>query len=333
MTFPKLSVVMPAHNAERYIRLALQSLLDQTETQFEIVVIDDGSHDKTAQIVREFADESWPKVRLIQQENAGVSAARNVGIKVAIAPLVGFLDADDIWGRTKVARHLDLMETRPDIDLGFSSFGFIDTNGDPLIDQSILKEGRYSHNDLIPRNFIHTSTVIARREALLAVDGFDETLETYEDFDLWLRIAELREANLYALEDKLAYYRRHDTQTTAQWAKMHEGWKRVAKRLERDHPAAWHQLKKVAWGNQYEYAASLAYNADDIPQMRSLMWKAWKAAGIGLFKDQNSIIMLGIAVASRLPLPVQRFIGRTFNQVRLIKRRIEGHHVAQSGKG
>ena len=333
MTQPKLSVVMPAFNAQHYIRLALQSLRDQTETAFEIIVIDDGSQDQTAQIVQEFADESWPQVRLIQQENAGVSAARNVGIKAAAAPLIGFLDADDLWAPTKVSRHLNLMEAHPDIDLGFSSFGFIDGNGDPLIDQSILEQGRYSHDDLMPRNFIHTSTVIARREALQQVGGFDETLVTFEDFDLWLRIAELREANMYALSDVLADYRRHGAQTTGQWLRMHEGWKRVAERVERDHPVAWQRVKKLAWGHQYEYAASLAYNADDIPQMRALMWKAWKVAGVRLFKNQNSAIMLGVAVASFLPRPLQVFIGRTFTQIRLIKRRLLGRGTTKSHKG
>lgn len=316
----KLSVIIPAYNAEKFITLALQSLMNQTETDFEVIVIDDGSKDGTAQIAESFANSSGPNVQVIRQKNAGVSAARNVGMRAAKTPLIGFLDADDVWHQTKVSRHLQAMETHPDVDLTFSSFGYIDDAGNALIDQSILTEGHYEHDDLLPRNFIHTSTVIARRDALLAVGGFDEALKTYEDFDLWLRVAERRPSNLYAIHDRLADYRRHETQTTGQWRKMNEGWTQVTQRLARDHPVAWSKVASRAHSQHYEYCASLAYNAGDVRQTRALMMRAWQADHFGLLTQKNSTIMLGIALASYLPRPIQIAIGWTFTKTRLAKR-------------
>ncbi|MFK7751109.1 MAG: hypothetical protein AB8B51_01035, partial [Sedimentitalea sp.] len=151
---------------------------------------------------------------------------------------------------------------------------------------------------------------------------FDESLVTYEDFDLWLRIAGQRDHNLYAIGDTLAQYRRHTTQTTGQWHKMHEGWTRVADRLARDHPKAWGKVAKSAWAHQYEYVASLAYNAGDIAQMRVFMKKAWQVGGLELFKRQNAAIMVGVAVASYLPRPLQIVIGWAFTHMRVLTRKV-----------
>ena len=233
---PCLSVVMPAYNAAAHIDAALQSLAQQTRTDFEVIVIDDGSTDDTPARVQAFArglPAKGPAVRLIQKDNAGVSAARNDGIRVATAPLIGFLDADDRWAQDKVARHVTLMDTRPEVELSFSGFRFVNDAGAYLEEHFIPQEGVHPHSTLMRRNIIHTSTVIVSRRVLDQVGFFDTSLATYEDFDLWLRISARAPDNVYAIARDLTDYRRHDTQTTSNWQKMHAGWQTVAARQAR----------------------------------------------------------------------------------------------------
>lgn len=110
-----VSVVIPAHNSERYIVPALDSILAQRHRPIEIVVVDDGSTDSTAQIVRRYGSE----VRLIQQEQHGHPAARNAGIRIASGAFLGFLDHDDLWSADKLELQMAAFESNPDLDLVF----------------------------------------------------------------------------------------------------------------------------------------------------------------------------------------------------------------------
>ena len=129
---PCLSVVIPAYNAATHIEAALQSLAKQSRSDFEVLVIDDGSTDDTAARVRAFAEglpPGGPWLRLIQKANGGVSAARNDALAAARAPLIGFLDADDRWSPDKVAAHVALMTNRTELELTFSGFRFVNESG------------------------------------------------------------------------------------------------------------------------------------------------------------------------------------------------------------
>lgn len=187
---PTVSAVIPAYNAADTIERALDSVYAQTYPNItEVIVVDDGSTDATAQIVRR----DFPDVKLIQQENAGVSAARNRGIEAAQGEYIAFLDADDEWLPRKVERQTSVLESDPTIDY----CGCLLELGTPKRGRLRPYPERPSH--IISLQFLPflrkkkeyppiTCSPIARAQSIRAVGGFDETLVAFVDYDLWLRV-------------------------------------------------------------------------------------------------------------------------------------------------
>ncbi|GMG81769.1 hypothetical protein LNKW23_09820 [Paralimibaculum aggregatum] len=330
MPAPALSVVMPAWNAAAHVGEALESLIAQGRQDLEALVIDDGSTDATAEIVAAEiprAAAAGLALRLLRQANAGPSAARNRGIAEARGPLVGFLDADDRWHPAKAARHIALMRARPEIDLSYSGFRDIDAAGRDLLQGYLPRREILEHGALLEGNVMHTSTIVARTEVLRRLGGFDTGLRTYEDFDLWLRIAALRPGNIAAVRERLVDYRRHPAQTTRSWERMHEGWRMVVAREARTHPEAWARVRRLAWGNQLEYCASMAYNAGDMAAMRRLIRRAWAEGGPRLATRKYPLLMTAVALASHLPRPVQRALSRAHRALRGWAQRREARQI------
>jgi glycosyltransferase involved in cell wall biosynthesis len=189
-----VSVVIPVFNRPVAVRRAVQSVLAQTFHNFEIVVVDDGSTDETAESVSSFQD---PRIKLIRHGGKrGGSAARNTGIRSSSAPYIAFLDSDDEWLPAKLQRQLELFE-RSDEKLALVYTGT----------QRIFDDGRIRgiiarrHSDLELRLLTHnvvgeTSVGMVRRSALDAIGVFDETLPALQDLDLWLRLCEQFEAGV-----------------------------------------------------------------------------------------------------------------------------------------
>ena len=186
---PEVSVIIPAYNSAAYINVALDSVLAQTFDRFEIIVINDGSPD-TADLEREMERYSR-SVRYITQENRGAAAARNAGIRIARGELVAFLDADDSYLPTFLARQVELLRS--------SGADLVHTDahlfGDPrLIGQTFMGVQRAS-GEATPERLLSietsvlTSAVVARKAALLDVNCFDESLRRGQDFDLWFRLS------------------------------------------------------------------------------------------------------------------------------------------------
>ena len=187
----EVSVIIPAYNAAAHIGEALSSVFTQTFTNFEVIVVDDGSTDGTSAVV-----EAWgERVTLIRQENAGPGKARNVGLAATRAPLVAFLDADDVWLPGKLAAQVAYFRTYPETGLLHTA---IVTSGDERARAPRLADpqapmapprGMFCeifHTDLD----VNTLTVMIRRDVLREAGTFDERREIHvEDWDLWLRIA------------------------------------------------------------------------------------------------------------------------------------------------
>ena len=320
---PILSVVIPLYNGAAFIEATLRSLAEQTRRDFEVIVVDDGSTDGGGAAVTAFAEglgADGPAVVLIRQDNAGVSATRNRGMAAASADLIGFLDADDLWAPDKVACHVALLAARPDIDLSFSGFDYIDTAGRNLFEGVTPREGVLPFEQLMIKNYIHNSTVVARRSALAACGGFDVSLSNYEDYDLWLKVAALRPANVYAFRRSLAFYRRHGAQATRDWRKMREGWGRVSARLAAEHREAWAKVEPRSWVCHAEYCASLAYNAGEIAEMRRLMAELWERAGLRVLRQKDALVMTGVWLVTYLPRPLQIVVGRAVYLLRKLVR-------------
>lgn len=205
-TMPLVSVVIPAYNAAAHIAEALQSLRAQSCREMEVIVVDDGSVDDTHGIVTR----GFPEVRCIRQSNGGASSARNRGVQDARGEWIAFLDADDAWHPDKLRAQLALMRRHPGVRL-CRTWG----SETPLSEGDTLRSGAdgLPEHELLPslastllNPYFTTSTVMVRRDAFLAVGGFDTSLKIAEDIDLYLRL--LRDAPEVLLLKAVAVFKR-----------------------------------------------------------------------------------------------------------------------------
>ena len=192
-----VSVIIPAYNAEQFIEQTIQSVLGQTHPCLEIIVVDDGSTDRTQEVLKKFDG----KVHCLLQQNKGPSAARNAGIQAAQGDFICFLDADDLWSPEKLEVQLAFMEANPDIALVCSDYE--EFNEEAIVLSSFLAEKHHmfptcpivagpldnAFEKLVFENFVGTPTVMLRKSCLEKAGVFDEEIRSVEDRDLWLRIS------------------------------------------------------------------------------------------------------------------------------------------------
>lgn len=187
MTVPGVSVVIATYNYGRYLAGALDSVLGQTVGDFEVVVVDDGSTDDTAEVVRPYLRDG--RIRYHRTAHVGAWAARNQGVRLARAPLLAFLDSDDLWLPYKLERQLALFEADPDLGVVCSYRRLMDEDGWELeYEQPPCCRGWVLPHILF-RNYICFSSSIVRREVFDRIGLFDERLAVAGDYDLWLRTA------------------------------------------------------------------------------------------------------------------------------------------------
>lgn len=215
---PTVSVIIPSYNCELYIAETLESILDQTFRGIEIIVVDDGSTDKTRQIVASYG----APVRIITQSNAGVCAARNRGIREAAGQYICLMDHDDYWFPEKLALQLEQMHRHPEVGLVYSTFAWWnpDENGvfpapanyrDETPGTAVDEEfSGWIYHLLLLDCWVLTSSALIRAEVFDKCGAFDESLPYSEDWDLWLRIA--REYPFIKLKKPLTLYRQHPRQ-------------------------------------------------------------------------------------------------------------------------
>ena len=179
-----ISVVIPVYNRQEYIGFALESVLKQTRPADEIIVVDDGSTDCTAEVVASYGD----AVRYFYQPNSGVSAARNTGIKHAARSWLAFLDSDDRWHPEKLETLMHLAKDQPDLRIFHSNELWI-RNGRRVNQKKVhRKSGGMIYERCLPRCVISPSAVMIHREIFRQYGLFDEHLPACEDYEMWLRI-------------------------------------------------------------------------------------------------------------------------------------------------
>lgn len=190
----RISIITPVHNKEAYIKKTLNSILLQTYPHFELILVDDGSTDKSGIICDQYALIN-KRIKVIHQNNKGVSAARNIGIRASKYSLIAFIDADDYWDTTFLEQMSELILTFPDASIYSAKYACV-KNNKILFNENIFP---YEEEKLVfnlidkcckkARFPIHTSSVIIKKDAIREVGCFDERINVFEDFDLFLRIA------------------------------------------------------------------------------------------------------------------------------------------------
>jgi glycosyltransferase involved in cell wall biosynthesis len=215
----KISVVIPVYNGEAFIANAIDSVLRQSVQPLEIIVVNDGSKDRTAEKLAAFGD----RIKLISIPNGGVSNARNKGIEASSGDFIAFLDADDVWYDNKLKRQLEIFERYPDVGFCCCDFEFADTKTNSTINHF----GKYKDtagiifdqplplalDALVSSNFVGTCSNVMIKNGVLDKTGlFDVNYKQAEDYDLWLRCALITKFVL--LSTVLLEKKSHDTNLT-----------------------------------------------------------------------------------------------------------------------
>ena len=309
---PDVSVVMAAYDAERYVEEAIDSVAAQSFAGHELIVVDDGSTDRTPAILRErlgFLERAGLATRLLRQDNAGLAAARNAGVRAANGRYVAFLDADDVWHPELLEASVAALESDPGACLSFPLYAYVADDGTELGVQSAPTSDRVGLGSLLVDNPIHSdSGVVVRAAAAARIGPFDEALSGYVGLDYWIRAASGGAGTLKCVPRVLVRYRRHGAQITSDWRRMEANWTALlakAKRLEPDVVAKAEPGMRAA---QYVYWSSLAYAGGDFGSARALIASAWRADPVAVLKDRTGPIRTLSCIASLLPTRLHRGI-------------------------
>ncbi|OGO16098.1 MAG: hypothetical protein A2Y93_02910 [Chloroflexi bacterium RBG_13_68_17] len=266
-----VSIIIPAYNQAGFLAQSVRSALSQTHRALEVIVVDDGSTDDTPSVVRTLAD---PRLRYVRQENQGLSSARNTGMRASNGGLLSFLDADDLFLPDKLTLLVGELQARPQVGLVAGQAIPVDKDGRPagrVFDRGFPDPA----NRWLLGNPLHVGSVLLRREWQERVGWFDETLSSYEDWDLWLRLA--RGGCLMGwLPRPVSLYRFHSAQMTRDGGQMTRSSFAVLDKVFRDPglPESWKQLRDQAYSHAHLRAAAQAYLAGNYSRAKADLTKA-----------------------------------------------------------
>lgn len=246
-------MVIPVYNQERYLGAAIDSVLAQSFRDFELIVVDDGSTDRTPDVMARFG----PQIRPVHKPNGGNASALNAGIREAGGRWIGWLSSDDLWEPTKLERQLEALRVHPEAALAYTDVLVIDGEDHVLYRRSYPspQTARARLRLLLRTCYINGSTVLVRRDVLDRVGPFDERDRLASDHDMWLRIAE--RFDVLHVPEALVRYRVHGAQLSKKGALMERGGKRAAMRSVRRVGAGlglevlllrlWDELSSIPW--------------------------------------------------------------------------------------
>ena len=289
---PKVSVIVPAYNVSKYIQDALISLEKQTFSDFEVLIVDDGSTDDTAAVVQKFTQRD-SRFKLLHKANAGLSSARNYGISHAQGEYIALLDGDDVYHKDKLATHVARLYSRADVGVVYSASQTIRDDGKPTF---ISLSGKPVHPNpllaLLCKNFIgHGSNAVFRRCLISEVGGFNESLLSWEDVDLWLRIAATQKWRFYREKRILCYYRVRPSGLSFNIAQMQACGERVLKDAYQRSPEIKPMLP-TAYAYMYRYLTRLSLQGGDMEAARKFIKQALICDKSIFYRDIRSLLTL-----------------------------------------
>lgn len=298
---PHVSVVIPAYNAAWCIRRAVDSVLAQDYRDFEVIVVDDGSQDETAAVLAAYGD----ALRVVGKPNGGLSSARNAGIAAARGDHVAFLDADDWWLPAKLAHQVALLDGRPDVLFCSTTTRVVTPDGRSLADWRCGGGAGKGEADALAAIFAinaHVagsgSAVLARREAFARAGGFDESLRSLEDIDMWMRLAAL--GDYACIDEPLTVIEKRADSMSGNLEVMRASAIRVMRKNRGLLPASRRgRFWRAAFAGMLTDYAKWAYRKGR--RARALADLAW---ALGLAPRQRGRLVLGLmfAILARQPL-------------------------------
>jgi len=267
---PLVSVILPTYNRAHIIEKSIKSVLDQTFTNFELLIVDDGSDDNTEKVVKNIDD---PRIKYIKcMENKGANVARNIGISTAKADYIAFQDSDDEWYTDKLKKQVTAMQgSLPSIGVVYSGYWRMQDNKKTYIptETTTQLEGDISYQ-LLMSNFIGTPTMLIRKECFEKVGNFDEKLPRFQDWDLVIRLSKYYHFK-YINEATMNAYIQTDSLTSNQEAQF-MAYKMIFKKHYNDF-----SKDKKLFIKSHEVMGIQSYLNGNAKEGKDYMWKAYKA--------------------------------------------------------
>ncbi len=295
-----VSVIIPAYNREQLIGPTLESVLAQTYTDYEVLVVDDGSTDGTRAVAESYVQKFRGRLRCISQPNQGLSAARNTGCRAAAGRLLAFLDSDDLWKPEKLALQVPAIDADPSIGLVSSMAEVVDAQNTRVLRIKPEQRPGTTLRELIDRGTAPPSTFLARREAMEQVGGFDAAItKGLEDLDLGFRLAAAG-WKLVCLEQPLIRYRMHETNISSEPVGTYRGYAQAYGKLlahrQVDIPRA--QVRRLAAKYRYLYGTALLRQGSFAAALGEL-WRAvriWPLVGLSFRRPDGPWWQSGMLV-------------------------------------
>ena len=271
---PTISVVIPAYNAERTILETIKSVQQQTFSDWELIVINDGSTDQTLELIQRIKDQ---RLKVFSFKNDGVAIARNRGIDHTSGKFIAFLDADDLWTSDKLELQLAVLQQYPEAGVAYSWTYDMSETGELLKPITPSFQGNI-HADLLVCNFLSNgSNPLIRRQAIESVGEFCPKLQPAEDWDYWLRLAAVWTFVLVPQHQIL--YRRSSNSHSSKVDLLKKANIVVLEKAFSCAPAELQYLKHQSFSNVYLYYAEVYLNNlnDDLAQINQVLENLWAA--------------------------------------------------------
>ncbi|PSB08303.1 glycosyl transferase family A [Pleurocapsa sp. CCALA 161] len=247
---PKVSVIIPAYNAMAYLPETIANVLEQTYTDFEVIIVNDGSTDNIVEWGGQISDS---RVKLISQNNQGLAKTRNVGIEESQGEYLAFLDADDLWESTKLAKQVEVLDAHPQVGLVYNWVTYINQQGKSTGRTVCYQAEGDVWAELATKNLIECGSVPMIRLACLEEVGmFDEQLSYLnvgEDWDMWLRIA--ARYPFKVIPESLVYYRQLTGSASKNCELVAKSFRAVIEKAFADAPLELLPLRNKSYGNFY----------------------------------------------------------------------------------
>lgn len=246
---PTISVVLPVHNGEKTIKDTIESVLNQSLKDLELIIIDDGSQDSTIQVVECIRDN---RIKVFSYANAGLAASRNRGIHHATSEYVSFIDADDLWASDKLESQIKALQDYPQAAVAYSWTDYIDESGRFFRKGSYITATDNIYARLLLINFLENgSNPLIRKEVFSEVGYFDESLPAAEDWDMWFRLAARYE--FVGVSSPQILYRISASSMSANVVRQEAACLKVLERAFAQAPEPLNHLQKSSIANLYKY--------------------------------------------------------------------------------
>ena len=296
-----VSVIVPTYNVEEYISRTINSILAQTYSNFELLIIDDESPDRSVEICQQFKDS---RIKIISQKNRGLAGARNTGIRNAKGEYLAFLDADDLWLPKKLENHVQHLESSPTVGISFSRSAFIDINDRELGIYQMPKLKEITAEHLLCRNPIgNGSAPVIRRETLNEIKFkdnihgeiedfyFDDRFRQSEDIECWIRIAIKTKWKIEGIPEALTLYRVNTEGLSANVFKQLASWEKVIEKTRQYAPELLEKWENTARAYQLRYLARRAVRLRDGKIAIELIDRALKTDSSILIREPRRTLL------------------------------------------